>query len=144
MPSTAVGFKGAPNIGIVIGERSRKLSRVEGGRADVAEALTFDQIVQRLEERDAQFRSLYQSRFMSLLQASRKSGQASINAIKNEDGTLTIQDMSALDPLLTAATIAARDAALNAFLETIFGEELRTEDWGKLLQWPEQKSEEDP
>jgi hypothetical protein len=110
----------------------------------VGEALNVDQIVQRLAERDAQFKSLYQSRFMSLLQASRKSGQASINAIKNDDGTLTIQDMAALDPLLTAATIAARDAAMNALLETVFGEELRTEDWGKLLQWPQADGEKQP
>jgi hypothetical protein len=101
----------------------------------VGEPLTLDQIVQRLAERDTQFKSLYQSKFMSALQAARRSGQASINAIKNDDGTLTIQDMSALDPLLTAATVAARDAALNAFLETVFGEELPTEDWGKVLQW---------
>jgi hypothetical protein len=98
----------------------------------VGEALTFDQIMERLAERDAQFKSLYQSRFMTALQAARRSGQASINAVKNDDGTLTIQDMSALDPLLIAATIAARDAALNALLETMFGEEMRTEDWGKL------------
>jgi hypothetical protein len=81
----------------------------------VHEAYTRSEFIQRFADHIDDFQVRYRTAFIEHARANTAAGD---------------------DPVL-AVSVAARDAAIQAIVETIYGEDPGTiGDWGKIIEWP--------